>query len=53
MTKKRVNFDLEEDLHFQLKQLALNKRTTVTDLLTEWIIKEIEKETNQAMLEIE
>ena len=53
MTTKRVNFDLEEDLHFQLKQLALDKRTTVKDLLTSWIIEAIEKETNQAKLEIE
>ena len=53
MAKTRVNFNIDEDLHFQLKQLALDKRTTVTDLLTSWIIEAIEKETNQAKLEIE
>jgi len=53
MTTKRVNFNLDEDLYIKLKHLALDKRTTVTDLLTEWIIREVERDTNQTKLEIE
>lgn len=53
MTTKRVNFNIDEDLYIELKHLALDKRTTITDLLTELIVREIERETNQAKLEIE
>ena len=50
MTTKRVNFNLDEDLYIELKHLALDKKKTITDLLTELIIKEIEKDTNQTKL---
>ena len=50
MATKRVNFNLDEDIYIELKHLALDKRTTVTDLLTDLIIKEIKKETNQTKL---
>lgn len=53
MVKKRVNFNLEENVHHQLKQIALDNKTTVTDLLTKWIVEAIEKETNQTTLEME
>ena len=53
MAKTKVNFNLDEDLYFQLKQLALNERTTVTALLTKWIIEAVEKETNQTKLDVE
>ena len=33
----RVNFNLDEDTYFELKQYVLDNRTTVTKLLTEMI----------------
>ena len=53
MAKTKVNFNLDEDLYFELKQLALNERTTVTALLTKWIVEAVEKETNQSKLDVE
>ena len=31
----RVNFNLDKDTHFQVKQLALNKHTTATSKVDE------------------
>lgn len=36
--KIRVNFDLDEDLHMQLKLYAINQKKTVKEVLTEQII---------------
>lgn len=33
----RVNFDLDEDLHMQLKLYAINQKKTVKEVLTEQI----------------
>lgn len=35
--KIRVNFDLDEDLHTQLKLYAINHKKTVKEVLTEQI----------------
>lgn len=51
--KTKVNFNLDTDVYYQVKRLALDKRTTVTDLFTKWITEALEKETNQTKLEIE
>lgn len=37
--KVRVNFDLDEDLHMQLKLYAINQKKTVKEVLTEQISK--------------
>ena len=37
MVKKRVSFDMEEDIKLQVKQLALDNGKKVTDLYTTWI----------------
>lgn len=42
--KKRVNFNLDEDIHIRVKHLALDKKTTATELFTKWILKGLEKE---------
>lgn len=47
MVKKRINFFIDEDVHLQVKQLALDKKTTATALYTEWIKNGLDKETNQ------
>ena len=44
---------LDEDLYYQVKQLALDKKTTATALYTKWIMDAIEKETNQTRLNVE
>ena len=53
MTTKRVNFNLDEDLYIELKHLALDKRKTITEFLTDLIIRELEEDTNQTKLEME
>lgn len=35
--KIRVNFDLDEELHMQLKLYAINNKKTVKEILTEQI----------------
>ena len=37
MAKKQVCFNLEESIIKRVKQLALDKETTATELYTEWI----------------
>jgi len=44
MVKKRVSFDLEENIKKQVKVLASVKGTTATKLYTNWILEGIEKE---------
>lgn len=51
MVKKRVNFNLEEDVSFQVKKIALYKRTTATELYTKWILEGIKREKNQTNLD--
>ena len=51
MAKIRVSFDIEEDIKLQVKQLALDKKTTATKLYTKWIVEGIEKETEQTRLD--
>ena len=53
MTTKRVNFNIDEDLYQELKHLAIDKKKTITELLTDLIIRELEEDTNQTKLEIE
>ena len=43
----RVNFDIDEDIHFQAKEIALKRKKTIKELYTKWILDGIEKETNQ------
>lgn len=52
MAKKRVVFNLDEDIKQRVKQLALDKNTTATALYTKWIVDALEKETNQTRLDI-
>lgn len=44
MVRKRISFNIEEDIHYKVKELALSNRTTATELYTKWIIEGIEKE---------
>lgn len=53
MTTKRVNFNIDEDLYQELKHLAIDKKKTITEFLTDLIIRELEEDTNQTKLEIE
>ena len=47
MVKKRIGIDIDEKKHFELKQIALDKKTTLTALveiiLLEWLEREKEK----------
>lgn len=43
----RVNFNLDKDTHFQVKQLALNKHTTATELYRKWISDGMKRDGNQ------
>lgn len=51
--KIRVNFNLDKDVHLQVKKLALEKNTTATALYTKWTLEAIERETKQTRLDIE
>lgn len=51
MAKKQVCFNLEENLIKQVKQLALDKDTTATEIYTQWIINGLKKETSQTSLD--
>lgn len=44
MVKKKITFNLEENIIKKVKQMALDKDTTATELYTKWIIKGIENE---------
>ncbi len=41
---KKVTFNMDETIHKRVKQLALDKETTVTTLFNDWIIEALEKE---------
>ncbi len=51
--KIRVNFNIDKDVHLQVKKLALEKNTTATALYTKWTLEAIEKETGQARFDVE
>ena len=51
MVKKRVSFDIEEDIKLQVKQLALDKKTTATELYTKFIVEGLKRETEQTRLD--
>lgn len=40
----RVTFNLDKEMHFRLKKLALQKNTNVTNILVEWITENLDKE---------
>lgn len=41
--KTRVNFNLDEDIHRRVKQVALDNGTTATKLYTKWTLEGLEK----------
>ena len=45
---KRITFLLDEDLHYQLKLLAVKKRTTLTEMVTTALAELIEREKAEA-----
>ena len=48
----RVNLNLDKDVHFQVRKMALEKRTTATELYRKWTLDGIKKETEQTIDEI-
>ncbi len=42
----RVNFELSEELHMQLKLHAVKSRRTISELLREWIESKLSQESN-------
>ena len=44
MVKKRLSIDIDEDIKYEVKELAAKKRVTATELYTEWIIAGLNKE---------
>ena len=50
MAMKKVSFNLDEDLHFKAKELALKQRTTVTEIYTKWITARLKKKLNNEHL---
>ena len=42
--KHRVNFNIDKDLHYKVKKLALEKDTTATNLYIKWTIEGLERE---------
>lgn len=51
MVKKKISFNIEEDIHFKVRELALKNRTTATEIYSKWIKEGLKKETNQTRLE--
>lgn len=41
---KKVTFNMDENIHKRVKQLALDKGCTATDLFNEWVVEALEKE---------
>ncbi len=41
--KQKVSFEMDKEIHFRAKQIALDNRTSVTKLYNEWIKKGVEK----------
>lgn len=42
--KHRVNFNIDKDLHYKVKKLALEKDTTATSLYIKWTIEGLKRE---------
>lgn len=51
MAVKRMTFNIDESLKYQVQKLALDKNTTTTDLVTKWIKEALEKENGQTTLD--
>ena len=51
MAMKKISFNLDEDTHFKVKELALKQRTTATEIYTKWIEEGSKKETEQSTLD--
>ena len=51
MAMKKISFNLDEDIHFKVKDIALKNRTTATEIYTNWIKEGLEKETKQTRFE--
>jgi len=43
MTEKRVSFNIDTELAYQLKKRALDEKTTQKELLTRWMKENLEK----------
>lgn len=52
MTQARLTFNIEKDIKQRIKQLALDRETTTTDLCVKWISEGLEKETGQTKLDM-
>lgn len=44
MVLEKVTFNINKNVKKQVKQMALDKETTATDLYNEWIIEGMKKE---------
>lgn len=53
MAKARLTFNIDEDVKTRIQHLALDKKTTITELCVEWIEKGLENETGQQKLNVE
>ena len=51
MAMKKISFNLDEDVHFKVKEIALKNRTTATEIYTNWIMEGLKKETEQSTLD--
>ena len=51
MVKKKVTITLEEDSHLMIKELALKRRKTISELYEKIIKDYITKNKNQSILE--
>ena len=43
MSEKRLNINVPEDLHFKFKLLAVKKKTTMKDLVLEYMKKAVKE----------
>ena len=44
MSVKKVSFNLDEDIHYKAKEIALKNKTTLTSLYIKWIEEGMKKE---------
>lgn len=49
--KIKISFNIDKDTRKQVKQIALDKETTATELYNKWILEGIKRETKQARLD--
>jgi len=45
--KKKISFNIDEDLHYEIKELSFKKRMTLTELYTKYIKEGLEREKGQ------